>query len=229
MKNKFILLTVMFGLLLAGCASQESPAPSAPSDTASESGTNGAGSADTETSDSSADTSTDTSGDSSSGASEPEDSGTSGAGDDFSGLDYEGVMALGLPGVCDITTQSEGKTYVTKAYFNGAGDVRYEMDHDEPNIECSKYVMITDSSKVYFGCLGAELMPGCDWLEMAASGDSSTVGGEMDFGTGGGFSTDYSDVPAASISCVPWIPDSTKFQTPGKVCSLEDLMQGYTP
>ncbi len=232
MKNKFILLTVIFGLLLAGCTSQEPSAPSAPADTTQDSGTGGAASSDTGTSDTSGDTSTGT-GDSSSDTSEPEDTGTSGSGgNDFSGLDYGAAMALGLPGECDITTESEGQTYQVKVYFDGAGNARSEMPMEDEETGCDKFIVIQKTGKIYIGCENSKYPPGtdCDWMMMASEAEAGTssMESEIEFG-GSSVSTDYSDVPASKISCKPWVLDSSKFQASGKACTIQDLMQGYTP
>jgi hypothetical protein len=232
MKNKFILLTVMFGLLLAGCTSQEPSTPSAPSDTTSDSGTDGAESSDTgTTSDDS--TSTDETTDGMSDTSEPEDTETSDSGaDDFSGLDYGAAMALGLPGECDITTESEGQTFQVKVYFDGAGNARSEMPMDEAETGCAKFIVIQKTGKIYIGCQNSKYPPGteCDWMTMESEAEAGTssMESEIEFG-GSSLDTDYSDVPASKVSCKPWILDSSKFQASGKACTINDLMQGYTP
>jgi hypothetical protein len=212
LKSMILVLTVIFGLLLAGCTGQESSAPDTPVETDNESE---AESPETEAANETEE------------PEEPEETEPEEPGNDFSGLGYEAVMALGIPGECEITTQSEGQSYETKAYFDGAGNVRYETPFNEPGMECSEYVMISTAEKVYFGCAGGEFIPGCDWLEMTSSGANSSLEGSLEFTSGGSMDTDYSDVPASQISCVPWIPDSSKFNPSGTVCSLEDLMQGY--
>jgi hypothetical protein len=229
MKNKFIILTVIFGLLLAGCTSQESPAPSAPADNTQPSGTTGTGTQDTGTSDTPSDTTNGTSDDSTSDTSGTGTSGSSG--DDFSGLDYGAAMALGLPGECDITTESEGKTFQVKVYFDGAGNARSEMPMDEAETGCAKFIVIQKTGKIYIGCDTTKYPPGtdCDWMMMASEAEAGTssMESEIDFG-GGSFDTDYSDVPASKISCKPWVLDNSKFQASGKACTISDLMQGYS-
>ncbi len=232
MKNKFILLTVIFGLLLAGCTSQESSAPSTSADTTQGSGTNGTDSSGTGTSDPSDTTSTDGTSETTPDTSETEDSSTTdSSGDDFSGLDYGAAMALGLPGECDIITDSEGQTFQVKVYFDGAGNARSEMPMDEEETGCDKFIVIQKTGKIYIGCDSSKYPPGtdCDWMMMESDAEAGTssMESEIEFGEGS-FDTDYSDVPASKISCKPWILDSSKFQASGKACTISDLMQGYS-
>lgn len=235
MKKEFILLTVIFGLLLAGCTSPQSSAPSAPADTTDGGSTAGDGAMDDSSGamDDAGGAMEDDSGgamDETSGAME-DDSGSAG-GDDFAGLDYAGVMALGLPGECDVTTESEGQTLQVKIYFDGAGNARSEVPMDEEETGCSKFVVIQKTGKIYIGCDTSKYPPGtdCDWMMMESEAESGTssMESEIEFGSGS-FDTDYSDVPASKISCKPWMLDSSKFNPSGKACTIQDLMQGYTP
>jgi hypothetical protein len=231
MKNKFIILSVIFGLLLAGCTSQESPAPSAPSGTSAPSDTSGAGSVDNATSGTSGDSVPDTTGDTAADTSGTSDSGTPDSGGDvFSGLDYAGIMALGLPGKCEVTSTYNGQATSSTMYFDGTGKTRVESLSTDPQTGCSKFVIINTGSTVYIGCEGQQYPPGtdCDWMQMDAEGDSS-LDAQVDYGEGGGLTTDYSNVPPSQISCVPWVADSGMFQASGKACTIQDLMQGYTP
>lgn len=225
MNNKFILLALIFGLVLAGCTGQQAP----PSDTTGTqpSGTVGAGDNGTmgeaqgEAMDE-GESMTETGG-------ETVETGDSG-GNAFSGLNYAGIMGLGLPGKCDITSTYQGETTQVTVYLDGTGNARTESPVDDPAIDCSKFVIIQLDKTIYIGCEGEKYPPGteCDWMMMESEEEGeSSMQTEVDVGSGGGFSTDYSDVPASQISCVPWVPDSSKFQAPGKACTITDLMEGY--
>ena len=235
MKNKFILLTVIFGLLLAGCTSQESapPASAGTSDDGSMAGDGAMDGSSGAMDDTGGAMENDSSGamDDSSGAMEDGSGAADSGGDDFAGLDYAGVMALGLPGECDVTTESEGQTLQVKIYFDGAGNTRSEVPMDEQETGCRKFVVIQKTGKIYIGCDTSKYPPGtdCDWMMMESEAESGTssMESEIEFGEGS-FNTDYSDVPASKISCKPWVLDSSKFNPSGKACTIQDLMQGYS-
>lgn len=228
MNYKFILCALIFGLLLAGCTGQQAP-PSGttgtqPSGTGG--GTMGSGAAPSMNETPEEGTMPETAPNDSGGATAPSGSG----GDVFSGLNYAGIMALGLPGKCDITSSYQGEAMEVTLYFDGAGNSRTESPVDDPAVECSKFIVIQSDKVVYIGCEGEKYPPGtqCDWMMMESEDTgNTTMQTQVDVGSGGGFSTDYSDVPASQISCVPWVPDSTMFQAPGKLCTISDLMQGY--
>ncbi len=60
----------------------------------------------------------------------------------------------------------------------------------------------------------------CDWL--SASKTESQTQGQASV-------KDYEEIPPADISCSPWVPDESKFATPGKTCSLEELIPSLIP
>ncbi|MFH1684668.1 MAG: hypothetical protein ABH983_00015 [Candidatus Micrarchaeota archaeon] len=149
------------------------------------------------------------------------------SGDNFAGLDYDGVLALGLPAECDVTMATGQETMSYKMYIDGQ-NVRWESS-DMDMEDCSKVVYVATDNAVAIGCEGGNYPPGssCNWLVMSDEGESEPTETEM----GDYSSPEFGGVPAAQISCKPWIPDSSKFSTPGKACTMDDymdeMMAGY--
>jgi hypothetical protein len=134
------------------------------------------------------------------------------SGDSFEGKDWAGLMALGVPTQCNVA--SSGTTM--KMYMvDGGKKVRVETASDD----CPMNIIIMKNDKMYMACVGGEsMMPNCDWIEFDISGSGSPGGAP-----GGSSPSDFEDAPASSFDCQAWIPDASKFETPGKVCNLQDM------
>jgi hypothetical protein len=144
-------------------------------------------------------------------------------GNDYAGLDYAALLALGVPLQCDVTTTASGKTTQMKMYVNSQGVVRVEVPDDTSGL-CDSNVMVMKDKKLYMGCMGSQVVQGCDWLEFAASANESAGAGAGS--SGSGYSApNLNDSSATDFNCQPWVLDASKFDTPGKVCNLQD-MQG---
>lgn len=143
--------------------------------------------------------------------------GGQGGGNDLAGLGYEQLIGLGIPLECDISTTYEGETTYMKVYMKNENELRNEVPLEEQGAMCDKVILIRKGDTLYNGCEGQKYPPGtsCDWVKFV-----------MDQSEPGGPSTeppDYSDVPSEQINCVPWVVDESKFATPGKVCTMEDI------
>jgi hypothetical protein len=139
--------------------------------------------------------------------------------EDLAGQTFEALAGLGVPLVCDISVTSEGKTTNMKVYMKGSDEVRSEFSTD--TAECPKMISIMKGNSYYSSCESGEIMPGCKWMQVDF--DPETAGTT----SGAGEPPDYTDVPPAKINCVPWVYDASKFAVSGKVCNLNDMMQGY--
>ncbi len=145
--------------------------------------------------------------------------GGSGEQADFAGRTFAELMALGMPMQCDITTTTGGVTVTSRIYKGVGSDIRSETPMQGGGV-CPKVIAIMKADKYYVGCEQSELMPGCQWFVFPVTGSNSATGV-----AGSAFGKpDYSGVPAAQISCTPWIPDGTKFQEPAGACNLQDIM-----
>ena len=140
--------------------------------------------------------------------------------DDLAGQTYEALAAMGVPLQCDVTVTYEGKDTPVHLYMRGSDEIRTEMPASDPEM-CAKMVSIVKGGTFYYGCDGGNIMMDCAWMQLSTSGEAS-AGAEA-----GAEPPDYTDVPPAKISCVPWAYDSSKFATPGKVCSMDDIMNQY--
>ncbi|MFH1520165.1 MAG: hypothetical protein ABID61_00825 [Candidatus Micrarchaeota archaeon] len=138
---------------------------------------------------------------------------------DLVGKDYAALVTLGIPLECTIESTYEGQTTVMKVYMKGSQDMRTEINTPE-SPACTKMLGVSKQGTYYLGCAEGVLFPGCDWLSI----DQQESTGET---TSGYSAPDYSQVPSSKISCVPWIYDSSKFATPGTICTLDDLMQNF--
>ena len=151
---------------------------------------------------------------------------TQGAGtQDLSGMVYSELLALGIPVECDVKTAYMGQTTTMKMYIKGEKELRYDYTSSE-STDCPKGNVIVQGDTTYFACEGQKFAgTDCDWFKVTAN--ESESGGEATGATAGPSASDFEDLPATSFNCKPWIPDSSKFTTSGKVCTMEDLMQGY--
>ena len=216
--NVLVILLVV-GLLVFGCASPTPPAkpndsgapPSGGSGAVAPSGSGTGDSSGTTPGDGTVPQDDDTSGD-------DDQSGGNGQadGDDLTGKGYDALAALGVPLECDITMNST----TMKVYMKGSDEVRGEVPIDEQGATCRKMVSIMEGGKYYAGCSDGTLYPQCDWLYVTDEDSQPSADTSTD-------TPDYDSVPPADISCKPWLYDASKFATPGKVCSLDDLMQQY--
>ena len=141
---------------------------------------------------------------------------------DFSGLDFAGVMALGVPVQCDMTMlDSSGQTATIKMYAINEDNLRQEIvGGSVAQSGCQKVIVIIKPDGQYLGCEGTSMFgPSCDWLKLPSGGaaDEGAVGFDMPA---------VADLPSGQISCLPWIPDNSKFNTPGTACTMEEMMQG---
>ena len=140
----------------------------------------------------------------------------------LAGLGYAQLIALGVPIQCDVTSTYKGVTTKMHFYINGKSSMRVEI----PNAgqSCGNSVMIMQDKKIYTSCSGSQLMPGCDWLSFESNASAQGgAGGAVN--TGASETPDFTDVPATQFNCEPWVYDSSKFATSGKVCSLSDIMK----
>ena len=117
-------------------------------------------------------------------------------------------------------TGQETMTY--KMYIDGQ-NVRWESSDVEGMEDCSKIVYVATDTTVALGCEGGNYPPGssCNWLILSA-GSETEEPTETDMDSYS--SPEFGDVPAAQISCKPWISDSSKFSTPGKACTMDEYM-----
>jgi hypothetical protein len=152
--------------------------------------------------------------------------GTSGTGtQDLSGLAYSELLKLGIPIECDVTSTYQGQSSKMKTYIKTEKELRIEYTSPQ-STDCPKGNVIVLGDTTYFACEGKKFMgTDCDWCKVKAN--ESDTSGTTGTSTGPSAS-DFKDLPSTSFNCKPWIYDSTKFTTSGKVCTMEDLMKGYT-
>ncbi len=153
---------------------------------------------------------------------------TSGA-PDFSNKGFEGLLAMGVPLTCSVTTENGSM----QMYMNGQGVTRVEVPATSSDSTCNMTVILMQGNKFDMSCAQGSMMggaggpfAGCDWLEMTYNASAQTATG----GASGG-SSDASSVQnakPAQFSCQPWVPDSSKFTTSGNVCNLDQIMKQYS-
>lgn len=134
--------------------------------------------------------------------------------------DWAGLLASGAPFECTVTVETTEGPMSSKVYFSG-GSVRMEatyeaagMSFESVNIMKDEvsYMQVTDSLKAVY--------PDCDWLY------SSTEAGEEPVAPNEGVSA-YQQ-PEVHYVCTPWVPDASKFATPGSTCDLNELTEEMT-
>ncbi|MDD5171885.1 MAG: hypothetical protein PHF60_02500 [Candidatus ainarchaeum sp.] len=144
---------------------------------------------------------------------------TGSAGQDLVGKTYDELLGLEIPMQCDMTMTSDGQTTTIRIYMKNSGEMRNEITLEGVSM-CTKMISIMKGNTIYSGCEGEKYPPGssssCDWLTTVIEETNATAGTSQP--------SDYSNVPATQINCVPWVPDDSKFATPGHVCTQEDLM-----
>lgn len=147
---------------------------------------------------------------------------------DFAGLDYAAVMALSVPIECDITTYVDGEPITVKLYAKGENEIRKEyVPKDMEDIDCPKFVWITKDNNIYMCCEGGDFLPDstCDCFAFICEEDEEPA----EAGAASGYTAlDLGDVPATQVSCWPWLYDPSKFQVPGKACTMDEYIQEMT-
>ncbi len=145
---------------------------------------------------------------------------------DTSGKDYAGLLALGVPLTCTVTTENGS----VKLYMNGAGVTRMEVPATSSDSTCNMTVILMQGNKFDMSCAQGSMMggstgpfAGCDWIEMTFNQSATTTGGSASSGTSEASSVQ--SAPAAQFSCQPWVPDASKFTTSGNVCNLDQMMK----
>jgi len=146
---------------------------------------------------------------------------TGGIVEDLTGKSYEELMGLGIPMQCDMTMTYEGTTTTVKHYILDSEHFRSEMTSTQESACPGKMIFIVKGDDMYMGCEGQKYPTGttCDWMKITSEPSETGSGG-----TGSAQAPDYTNVPSTQISCTPWIPDQSKLNTPGKACTLEDMM-----
>lgn len=134
------------------------------------------------------------------------------------GMGYAQLVALGKPVQCTIRmTDKRGISSTTTLYLLGG------MMRAETQIENETVVMISKNNvgyiKVDRGIYGDVE---CDWISISHtyanySGWSQTISPE-----------DLKNMPSTSFECVPAIFGNEKFETQGRVCTFEEIMQQMT-
>lgn len=154
--------------------------------------------------------------------------GTATGGTDFSNKGFDGLLALGIPLTCTVTTENGSM----QMYMNGKGVTRVEVPATSSESTCNMTVILMQGNKFDMSCAQGSMMggsggpfAGCDWLEMtynasATSGAGSTSSGSSD-------ASSVQKAKPAQFSCQPWVPDASKFATSGNVCNLDQMMKQY--
>ncbi len=137
-------------------------------------------------------------------------------GGDFAGKGYAELVALGVPLQCDVkmNLESAGATSTAKMYFSG-GKTRVDSTTNMEGSAIANSVVMKDK-KVYMqltSLMRVGPYANCDWIaydeeQPQQTQEQASVG-------------DYSSIPPVDFSCSAWIPDDSKFATPGKVCGPE--------
>lgn len=152
-------------------------------------------------------------------ASEP----ASAAGNPFEGLDYASIIALGQSGECTVTIEDEGVTSTTYLWF-ADGKSRTEMTSTQGG-QSIEMVAIYKNEMVYSSF--PQTMGGaygdCDWIEMSAQEQEEASSESEEYST-----PDLSDMPETSFECHAATVPASKFETPGTVCTMDELMEAMT-
>jgi hypothetical protein len=79
--------------------------------------------------------------------------------------------------------------------------------------------VVSKDKKVYSSVPAAMKIAGtpyanCDWIVMD----------EIEAKQPENKQVDYAEIPATRFSCLPWVPDESKFATPGATCGSQQLM-----
>ena len=67
----------------------------------------------------------------------------------------------------------------------------------------------------------------CDWymVTVQEEAEGEPVAYESGSVSYEGLVTSMEDMPTTECSCNPWVPDQSKFDTPGKVCGEDEFME----
>jgi len=136
------------------------------------------------------------------------------------------LLATGLPVDCTMTTSYQGESQSIRFWMHGESNMRYEMSGQ--GSDCNTIVMIHKDNADYMGCKDAKWMgTTCDWymvtVEEEAEGETTAYeSGSMDYDS---LVASIEDMPTTECSCTPWVPDSSVFETPGKVCDEDEFME----
>ncbi len=216
MAGKIVIVLLLAGLLFFGCTGpSESKEVSPPTGSVSN--------------DSAPEVEEPSSGETSDGAtdSEPEEEQPTGGTDELAGKTYEELSALGVPLECDTSVSYEGTATMSKIYMKGEL-VRIETPISDSQSTCDDLVYITKDNAAYMGCEDGsifgdvESFADCNWLEF--SDVEGSAAGDDEHGYS--YQVTTPDLKStAEVSCKPWIYDPSKFDTPGKVCNMEDMME----
>lgn len=220
-----IVLLLAFGLVIFGCVSNSPSAPpTQPSGSSNPSPSSG-----TPSSDSGATGSNPSSPPSSPPAVNPAPApapspAPSSGGPNLNGLGYAQLSALGIPLECNIRSTYSGRTTNIHVYINGAHQARSEIGTMEGS-RCS-FVGVLKDNKMYLGCSSGSYIQNCDWLQIDIDPSAFNQSGSTPTNPGTS-SMNYNDVPPADIQCNPWVLDTSKFDTPGRICNMNSISGGY--
>ncbi len=242
MRGAFVAVMLVLGLFVFGCAGQTSaqanvsangsastggsqaPSGGAPSGNATTGGTTGTVGTNVTVNTSGGGTGTTTTGTASGGTS---GGGSSGA-VDTSGKDFTGLLAMGVPLTCTVTSENG----TIQMFMNGQGVTRLEVPATSADSTCNMTVVLMQGNKFDMTCTQGSMMggnqgpfAGCDWIEMTINATATATGGSSS--SGSSEASSIQKAPAAQFSCQPWLPDSSKFTTSGKVCNLDQIMNQY--
>lgn len=154
-------------------------------------------------------------------------------GEDYSQMDFSELIELKTPLECVVTNEDgTGSTMDLKG-----GKIRIETALDpeyDYSYDCQVLVQIVNVENYtsYMGCKeNAPVFPGtdCDWYLIEA--DPSVWGGSETYPEGSGPSEGVDtnvlkQLPPGSFFCVPGTFGDERFETPGNVCTIIDIMTG---
>lgn len=144
-------------------------------------------------------------------------SGTAGGSSETSGKDWEGLMALGIPLECDVTTTRNGTTTQSHTYVQNSHSMRSESPVSMGS--CSQVAVIIKDKTMYMKCTDGVMFEGanseCVWVQFDLESQGQ--------GAGSSATTDYSNLSSSDINCRPWLIDESKFVVDGKACTFEEL------
>jgi len=152
---------------------------------------------------------------------------------DLAGLDLIGLSALGLPIECTFSSEEDGVKQEGVIKIHGAS-YRYDVEVEDESGSMST-VMVIKNDKVYMDAgllldaMGMESE--CDWIvEDQDEEDYGASGGDL-----GTSVSDYgwAETPAGELSCGFGTFSDSVFDTPGKICTtdevIEDMMAATDP
>jgi len=138
--------------------------------------------------------------------------GVAGAAEEAIG-NLEQALAQNVPLECTAVVTSEGET-VTAHYWTKDGNVRTETQSGG-----QKMVSILKNNKIYVSMAAApESGIKCDWL-VFEQGESKPETEAYSAST-----KNYENMGEVKVDCKPAVFGNEKFETPGKVCTMQDLI-----